>query len=194
MTATAQPSARVAAQAVAAQPAPAPSRRPTPDPRPPLRVVQPHERQPRRRKADAKKRTRLFAASGILLGAVLLFGLVAAHVLLTQNQFQLQRVQRQAAEEQARYERLRAQVAELESPERVVAAAQERLGMVPPNSVKYLTPAGVVKPPTQAAAARTNDAANGNVAAGTGADAAEEDEQQAVTDWSVVKRRLSSRP
>jgi cell division protein FtsL len=178
MTATAQPSARVAAQAAAAQPAP--SRRPDARPRPPLRVVQPHERQPRRRNADAKKRTRLIAVSGILLGAVLLFGLVAAHVLLTQNQFRLQRVQRQAAEEQARYERLRAQVAELESPERVVAAAQERLGMVAPNSVKYLTPAGVVKsppPPTDA-----------------GAGAAEEDEEQAVTDWSVVKRRLSSRP
>lgn len=177
MTATAQPSARVAAAAAPAT-QPAPSR--GPEQRPPLRVVQPHERQPRRRDAaDAKKRTRLIAVSGVFLAAVLLFGLVTAHVLLTQNQFRLQKVQRQAAEEQARYERLRAEVAELESPERVVAAAQERLGMVAPNSVKYLTPAGAVKAAPPAADAKS---------------AGEEDEEQAGTDWSVVKRRLSSRP
>lgn len=187
MTATAQPSARVAAQAAHAAPLHSPG---APQPkRPPLRVVEPGERRPRRR-GEPKARRRLLAVSAVLFAAVLLFGLVAAHVLLTQNQFRLQRVQRQAAEEQARYERLRAQVAELESPGRIVAAAQERLGMVPPNSVKYLTPAGTTgdKPPAAAQPAPGKAQAQGD------GDEAEQQEEQAVTDWSVVKQRLSSRP
>ena len=42
--------------------------------------------------------------------------------------------------EQERYDKLRFQVAELESPERVVAAAQERLGMIEPDHVNYVAP------------------------------------------------------
>jgi cell division protein FtsL len=174
MTATAQPSARAAATATA------PARRPDREAaRPPLRVVQPGERQ-RRGRGRAPRHTRLLIFSTVLLAGMLLFGLVAAHVMLTQNQFRLEKTQRQAAEEQARYERLREQVAELESPGRIVAAAQERLGMVPPASVKYLTPLT----PAPAGARTTTDDAS------TDANA----DQQAMTEWSVVKRHLSSRP
>jgi cell division protein FtsL len=68
-----------------------------------------------------------------------LFGVVAFHVLLTQGQLQLQHLQDRDAAVLARNQQLRLQVAELESPTRIVAAAQQ-LGMVPPATVTYLSP------------------------------------------------------
>jgi cell division protein FtsL len=65
------------------------------------------------------------------------FGVVAAHVVLTQRQFRLDALETKAADAEARYERLRLEVAQLEAPERVVAAAQQ-LGMVPPATVTYV--------------------------------------------------------
>jgi cell division protein FtsL len=106
-----------------------------------------------------------------------MFLLVASHVLLTQGQFRLQALQRQADEQQARYERLRLEVARLESPERIVAVAQQRLGMVPPPGVKYLSPTG--------AATRTAPAT------GAGRQLAS---SPSASDWSAVKRRLASQP
>lgn len=79
-------------------------------------------------------------ALGAVLVALCVFGVVVFHVVLTQNQFRLDRLQEQSAQRQARFDRLRLQVAELESPDRVVADAQQRLGMVIPPKVTYLTP------------------------------------------------------
>ncbi|HEV7888032.1 MAG TPA: cell division protein FtsL [Acidimicrobiales bacterium] len=168
MTATAQARATATAPVRKAAPAHAAPRRP------PLRVVDPAERSA----AAQRRRTRLLATGIVLLVALSLFGVVAAHVVLTQNQFRLQKLQHQAAQEQAKYERLRLQVAELESPARVVAAAQERLGMVPPANVKYLTPAKSAAPSPKPAKADSADAGG----------------QQAMTEWSVVKRHLGTRP
>ena len=147
---------------------PAPSPAPVPG-RPPLEVVGPAHRSHAARRARAR-------AMGVLLLVVVgaaLFGLVASHVALTQGQFELQTLRQKAEAEQARYERLRLQVAELESPARIVAAAQERLGMVPPPGVTYLSPAGPVS--------------------GAAADA-EPGQEAATDDWSTVKRELASRP
>ena len=142
---------------------------PQPAPVPPLRLVEPADRARARRTA----RTRLVGVLVLVAGAAALFGLVASHVALTQGQFRLERLRERADGEQARYERLRLQVAELESPARIVAAAQERLGMVPPPGVTYLSPIGPV----------------------SGAEAASEPGREAATDdWSTVKRQLASRP
>lgn len=116
-------------------------RRP-PTQRPNLRVVPPNTLSRRGR----QRRARRF---GLVLSTILVtavFGVVGAHVALTQYQFRLENLQREAAKEETRYEKLRFQVAQLESPDRIVAAAQE-LGMVPPAAVTYLastqsTPAG----------------------------------------------------
>lgn len=141
-----------------------------PAPPPPLRVVD----QGRRRPAHRRRRTRAAAVS-VALVAVALFGLVTSHVVLTQGQFRLERLRERAAGEQARYERLRLQVAELESPARVVAAAHERLGMVPPPGVTYLSPVGPASAPD---GEQRDDEAGAN----------------AADDWSDVKRQLASRP
>jgi cell division protein FtsL len=73
--------------------------------------------------------------------ALCLFGVVVFHVMLTQNQFRLDSLQDQALERQAEYDRLRPEGAQLESPDRIVADAQQRLGMVPAPRITYLTPA-----------------------------------------------------
>lgn len=165
-----------ATQSRRAPAAAAPARRPAPTPaparkqRPPLRVVTPEET----RRVDRRKRARLRIAVAVFVIVGGLFGLVASHVVLTQGQFRLQQLEKKAAESQARYERLRLQVAELESPERIVAAAQERLGMVPPPGVKYLSPTGVAERPSGAPAAG--------------------DDKTATPDWTDVKPHLASKP
>jgi cell division protein FtsL len=146
--------------------APTPVSHPAPRTPPPLRVVRP---------APRRRRARLLTVLVSIVVMASLFGLVASHVLLTQGQFRLDRLRSRAAAEQARYERLRLQVAELESPSRVVATAQERLGMVPPPTVTYLSPTGAVS------ASEEEREAGGNRSA------AEDDE------YARVKRSLAGR-
>lgn len=110
-----------------------PAERATPprDPRH-LRVVTPRDR----------VRRRLTPATGVLLTALLfatLFAIAIAHTLLVQGQIRLDDLDAKLTVEQARYQRLRTEVAEMESPTRVVAAAEE-LGMVAPEDLVYLQP------------------------------------------------------
>jgi cell division protein FtsL len=118
----------------------APARRPKaqPQPRPRLRVVPPDYVPPRIR----RRRARLVLVGCGTLFALGLLAIASLHVVLAQGQFELERLETRAAAEQAKYDRLRLQVAELEAPERVVAAAQQRLGMVPAPGVTYLSPEG----------------------------------------------------
>ena len=139
----------------AVEPRTAPRPRPQADPaRPRLRVVPANYVSPRARRRRAR---RLLAAASVL--AVLgLLGVASLHVVLTQGQFRLERLDARARQEQDRYERLRLEVAELESPARVVAAAQERLGMVPPPGITYLQPKGATtRTPVRRAAADAQD-------------------------------------
>ena len=101
-----------------------------------LRLVLPDELSP----ATRRRRARLLLAGVWLVSAVALLGVVAAHVLLAQQAFRMDRLQSKATTEQARNQALRLQVAELEAPSRIVAEAQQRLGMVTPPTVAYLVP------------------------------------------------------
>src|SRR3954447_2632677 len=92
--------------------------------------------------AGARSR-RLTRALTVLVAAAacaVLFGTVCTHVLLTQGQAELDSLNGRAADAAATRQKLEVEVAELESPARVVPAARERLGMVPPATVVYLTP------------------------------------------------------
>ncbi|HUP86119.1 MAG TPA: hypothetical protein VM143_10675 [Acidimicrobiales bacterium] len=152
----------------------APARRTQPRPareaRPELRVVRTDETI---NEAARARFVRQFVVVATVIAALCLFGVVVFHVLLTQNQFRLDKLQEQSLERQAEYDRLRLEVAELESPDRVVAAAQV-LGMVTPPKVTYLTP--TVEPGT-AEADRTNVAPREGTA--------EE------SSWSTVKPHLA---
>lgn len=137
--------------------------------RPELRVLEPRTGMT---EAEKARLVRLLVAIGASVAALCVFGVVVFHVVLTQNQFRLDALQAQALERQADYDRLRLKVAELESPERIVADAQQRLGMVPAPKVIYLTP--TIEEPT-----------------GTAAPPPTTDDLAAGSNWSVVKPHLA---
>jgi cell division protein FtsL len=75
-----------------------------------------------------------------VLAFVALFGVAASHALLIQNQADVDALDERVAAEQARYEELRLEVAQLESPQRIMEEATTTLGMVPPGETVWLTP------------------------------------------------------
>jgi cell division protein FtsL len=145
----------------------APRKAPT-SPRRVLRLVRQGERTPESR----RRRARLAAVFTVLVAGLGLFAVVAFHVVLTQNQFRLDQLRTSATTEQARYQRLRLQVAQLESPDRIVATAQKQLGMVQPPSIVYLAP-------VQPAPGLDDPAANAARSQGG---------------WSTVKPQLAASP
>jgi cell division protein FtsL len=86
---------------------------------------------------------RLSPRAGVVLTVlafVALFAVAVCHALLIESQATVDELDKEVAAEQARYEELRLQVAELESPERIKTEATERLGMVPAGETVWLTP------------------------------------------------------
>lgn len=108
---------------------------------------------------------------------------VAFHVKLAESQFELDRLDKQTAAAQQRYEELRLQVAQLAAPERIVKTAKERLGMVQPSTVTFLG-----APPTPASSAP------GAVSNGSGADANDFTASTLAESWPKVKGSLVARP
>lgn len=107
-----------------------------PTAQPALRLVDARRLQLARR----RRRARLALIAGGALVVALLFGVVFGHAMLVSGQGRLDELQRAVAEEQNRYQALRLEVARLESPDRIVAEAKDRLGMVEPLAVTYLAP------------------------------------------------------
>ena len=126
-------------------PRPEPRRRaPVAEPRSPhLWVVRPETR--------SRRVTRLI--TGMLVVAVFagLFAIVAVRVVLAQGQAEIDRLSQSIEAQQAVGQDLRLMVADLEAPAQVVAAARQRLGMVTPLAVTYLTPPPALPPPAVAA-------------------------------------------
>jgi cell division protein FtsL len=100
-----------------------------------LRVVPPNRR--------ARPAIRLSPRTGVVLTALLfaaLFGVAVSHALLIEGQAKVDDLDQQVAAEQARYEELRRDVAELESPQRILGEATGELGMVPAGDPVWLSP------------------------------------------------------
>lgn len=93
--------------------------------------------------ASRRRRGRALLVLSALLVVASLFGVVAFHAMLVSGQGRLDGLQQEVSEEQARYQALRLEVAELEAPNRIVEVAQGRLGMVSPTSIAYLAPVSV---------------------------------------------------
>ena len=117
---------------------------------------------------DRPLRLALLATALLTVGTI--FGAAIFHVLLIQSEFRLDHLNKEAAKEQARYEKLRLDVAQLSAPERIVATAQQRLGMVVPPQVAYLM--------APAPASAADDPAAPSLAGG----------------WAEVKPHLGTRP
>ena len=121
-------------------------------------------------------------AVGIVITALL--GLAVMHALLIGGQVRLDAMRSGVAAETESIRRLELRVAELESPDRVLDAARDRLGMVQPTEVGYLLPVSVdvpdaepvrveaaTEPAAETDADTTADADPDADAAGTDADA-----------------------
>jgi cell division protein FtsL len=100
-----------------------------------LRVVPPNRR--------ARPALRLTPRAGVMLTILLfvaLFSVAVSHTLLIEGQAKVDDLDQQVAAEQARYEELRREVAELEAPQRILAEATGKLGMVPAGDPVWLSP------------------------------------------------------
>jgi cell division protein FtsL len=128
---------------------------------------------------DRPLRLALVATAVLTIGTI--FGAAIFHVLLIQSEFRLDQLNKEAAKEQARYEKLRLDVAQLSAPERIVATAQQRLGMVVPPQVAYLM---APTPPDSAGAGSK----------GAGAEPDDPAAPSLVGGWEEVKPHLGAQP
>lgn len=157
------------------RPAHAPAQKP---PKPDLRVVD---------ERDHGRRLGIGAITTLVIGAVftVLFGLVVFHTILVQNQQRLDKLDEGVRTEQARYQQLRLQVAQLEAPQRIVDVATQKLGMVPPDTTTYLTPSA-------------DDAAAAATSASSGPQAGDANDlttpQDGPSQWPQVKPYLGATP
>jgi hypothetical protein len=165
-----------------------------------LRLV----REQARRRSNGR---RLLVSAGIALLGVFCLGLVTLHVLIAENQFTLDRLTQTAATEQASYEKLRLQVAQLEAPARIVSDSEGHLGLVQPGSVTYLPAtnprvtngSGTAEVGTaQAGTAQAGTAQAGPGPAGPGpagsGSAGPVTAPQGDADWPSIKPYLSGSP
>jgi cell division protein FtsB len=144
--------------------------------RAPLRVLPTEhlERRARRRRA----RLTLTVAASLVAGSLL--GVVAINVMIAQDQLRLDRLDAQRNAALAHRGQLQLQLAQLQAPARIVAQAEQRLGMVVPPKLTYLsgngapvqtTAGGAVPPPLPSpsppAAAPTSPAAGATPPAGS---------------------------
>jgi cell division protein FtsL len=86
---------------------------------------------------------RLSPRAGVILTVLLfaaLFCVAVSHALLIEGQAKVDELDQQVAAEQKRYEELRREVAELESPQRILGEATGELGMVPAGDPVWLSP------------------------------------------------------
>lgn len=182
MTATATRTATRSTAHATSRPAVRPDVAPKTPARPPLRVVDGRE-------ATRRRRRRGVAWMGLGLLATGLLAVVTSHVILSQQHYELEQLERRAAISQRQYDQLRLDVARLEAPERIVEVATGRLGMVTPDEVTYLTPTERVVDRFAA-----GPAADG----GSDAEAAGADKQAVALDapsgWASVKPHLTAAP
>jgi cell division protein FtsL len=152
--------------------------------RPPLHVVP--DPAPRRRRV---RRARVLVVAAAVAVVAALFGVAAFQAQLVSGQVRLDQLERDVAASRARYQDLRLEVASLEAPERIVAEAQHRLGMVVPSGITYLSPAGVLDGPVPAGADAGRGAAgsdDGAVAGGPGP------ARSGARTWSSIKPHLGT--
>ena len=137
-----------------AVPSPRRETEPRPASRPSLRVV---------RRADRRPRYGLLTTIGIAGVFGILLAVVMFHTVLLQNQRRLDQLDSQVRTEQARYQQLRLEVAQLQAPQRIIDVATTKLGLVPSQGTTYLTPSGAdAVAARQAQAGNADDPSPGN--------------------------------
>ena len=105
----------------------------TPEARPRLHVVPARVR---------RRRTAVVTVLAMMVMFGVMLGLAAFQTLIAQGQETLDRLRVQTSDAQVADAKLRLQVAQLESPSRIVSVAEQRLGLAPPDSIHYIAPSG----------------------------------------------------
>jgi hypothetical protein len=184
--------AATAVRSSAHRPSPKPA---APAERPPLLIVAPRFR---RRRAGVVAAFVMLSLFGVMIG------LVAFQTRLAQGQGKLDRLEREAREEQLRYDKLRGDVAVLESPAHIVSAALAQ-GMVSPGDIKYVTTppeavaavaaaSGQGAPPPDSPNAGAGADAGGDAGVGTAEQPPAPGTPATVDQWSTVKPIVSGAP
>lgn len=132
----------------------------------------------RLRDAARRRRVRMLVVATCVIVVAALFGLAAFNAMLVSGQDRLDGLRQKVTEAQAQYSANRLKVAELEAPGHVVQVAQDRLGMVPPPGVTYLSPSQAMTDEVGGTPAHSE---------GTG-------EDDGGTSWAAVKPYLAGRP
>lgn len=88
----------------------------------------------------SRRTLRITTVALSFLALLVLFGLVGFQALIVGKQSRIDDLDNRIEEAARLNQRLRVQVAELESPERISVAATAMLGMVTPETVEYLDP------------------------------------------------------
>ena len=140
-----------------------------------LRVVEPRKLTAEER----RRRARLLLGGGVAVLMAVVFCLVYMHVVLAQRQFSIDRLNSNVQRERSQYQALRLQVAELGSPQNIIATAEGKLGMVQPASVSYLTPSQTIGGPSTTGSSRRVSASQ--APAGD-------------ADWPLIKSQLAGSP
>lgn len=104
----------------------------------PSRPQQPRARRPGLRVVEPPRRTGRFLVACLALLAVGVLTVVSLSALAAESAFAARELEQDIAELRARYDELTAEVAELESPDRIRAVAVSELGMVPASEPGYL--------------------------------------------------------
>jgi cell division protein FtsL len=94
--------------------------------------------------ARRRRRARLASVLVLLVVVLMFFGSVAFHAMIVENQSRLDQADGRIAELEQQRQDLKVQLAALESPDRILAFALQRLGMVEPpdGAVIVLQPVG----------------------------------------------------
>ena len=98
-----------------------------------LRLVPPQVR---------RRRTAVVTIIAMTVMFAVMLGLATFQTFIAQGQSTLDHLRVQTSDAQVAYAKLRLQVAQLESPSRIVSAAKQRLGLVTPATIRYIAPSG----------------------------------------------------
>ncbi|HEX2267626.1 MAG TPA: cell division protein FtsL [Actinomycetota bacterium] len=79
-----------------------------------------------------------FFAGAVLVVSILVLGIVSLQAVLSETSFEMRELSRKATQLQSEYSRLKLQVAELSSPERVAREARS-LGLTIPTRIRTLS-------------------------------------------------------
>lgn len=102
------------------------------------RAASPSGRRPHLRVVGEPRHGMRYVVVALVVGGLGVFGVVGLHALAAEQSFEVRNLEREVRDLSLAYDELTAEIARLESPERVRQVAMGQLGMVPAGSPGFL--------------------------------------------------------